>query len=208
MPDQSPFDHVQAWYAIFERVIEDYHVKDDVDQPINNPFSENTLEGLLYKKCWIDTVQWHLEDIVRDPEIKPESGMEVKRRIDKSNQERTDLVERLDDVFIDMLNLPESPAKGAVLNTESMAWAIDRLSILALKVYHMSVEVARGNAEKMDFLKAKQALLQTQRADLTKAISQLMEEVMMGKRYYKVYRQVKMYNDPSLNPVLYNKNKL
>lgn len=207
MPDQSPFDHVQSWYAIFERVIEDYHVKDDVDQPINNPFSESTLEGLLYKKCWIDTVQWHLEDIVRDPEIKPESGMEVKRRIDKSNQERTDLVERLDDVFIDMLNLPESPAEDAVLNTESMAWAIDRLSILALKVYHMNVEVARGNAEKMDFLKAKQALLLTQRSDLTKAISQLMEEVMIGKRYYKVYRQVKMYNDPSLNPVLYNKSK-
>lgn len=207
MPDQSPFDHVQSWYAIFERVIEDYHVKDDVDQPINNPFSESTLEGLLYKKCWIDTVQWHLEDIVRDPEIKQESGMEVKRRIDKSNQERTDLVERLDDVFIDMLNLPESPAEDAVLNTESMAWAIDRLSILALKVYHMNVEVARGNAEKMDFLKAKQALLLTQRSDLTKAISQLMEEVMIGKRYYKVYRQVKMYNDPSLNPVLYNKSK-
>lgn len=206
MPDQSPFDHVQSWYAIFERVIEDYHVKDDVDQPINNPFSENTLEGLLYKKCWIDTVQWHLEDIVRDPEIKPEKGMEVKRRIDKSNQERTDLVERLDDVFIDMLNPPESPAEDAVLNTESMAWAIDRLSILALKVYHMNVEVARGNTEKMDFLKAKQALLHTQHADLTKAISQLMEEVMMGKRYYKVYRQVKMYNDPSLNPVLYNKS--
>lgn len=207
MPDQSPFDHVQSWSAIFERVIEDYHVKDDVDQPINNPFSESTLEGLLYKKCWIDTVQWHLEDIVRDPEIKQESGMEVKRRIDKSNQERTDLVERLDDVFIDMLNLPESPAEDAVLNTESMAWAIDRLSILALKVYHMNVEVARGNAEKMDFLKAKQALLLTQRSDLTKAISQLMEEVMIGKRYYKVYRQVKMYNDPSLNPVLYNKSK-
>ncbi|MCH8546798.1 MAG: DUF4254 domain-containing protein [Cryomorphaceae bacterium] len=207
MPDNSPHDHVQSWYAIFERVIEDYHVNDEVDQPINNPFSENTLEGLLYKKCWIDTVQWHLEDIVRDPEIKPESGMEVKRRIDKSNQERTDLVERLDDVFIDVLNLPETPAKDAILNTESMAWAIDRLSILALKVYHMNVEVARGNTENIDFLKAKQQLLHTQRADLTRAIAQLMEEVQMGKRYYKVYRQVKMYNDPSLNPVLYNKSK-
>lgn len=198
---------VLHWVSVFNRAIDDYHINDDVNQPLNNPFAESTLEALLYRKCWIDTVQWHLEDIIRDPDIDAENGMEIKRRIDRSNQKRTDLVERLDDEFIVILQLPSEQPDTASLSTESLAWAIDRLSILALKLYHMNVEVERAPQDKEAFLKAKLVLLHTQKRDLVTAISQLMNDAASGKRYYKVYRQVKMYNDPSLNPVLYGKPK-
>lgn len=204
MPDQIAFNNVHQWFSVFEQAINDYHVLDDVDQPIKNAFEEGSLAHLLYQKCWIDTVQWHLEDIVRDPDIKPEYGMDIKRRIDRSNQQRTDLVERIDDEFIRVLELPDNQPKAATLNTESMAWAIDRLSILALKIYHMRVEVERDDSATL--LNAKYSLLLTQKNDLISAIEQLMKDVANGKRYYKVYRQVKMYNDPSLNPVLYGKS--
>ncbi len=196
--------NVLGWFSVFEQAIEDYHVNDNVDQPINNPFDEGELANLLYHKCWIDTVQWHLEDIVRDPDIAADYGMEIKRRIDRSNQKRTDMVERLDDEFIRTLDLPVKQPASASLNTESLAWAIDRLSILALKIYHMNVEVKRS--DKTSMLTAKYDLLLTQKEDLISSIAQLMEDVVAGKRYYKVYRQVKMYNDPSLNPVLYAKS--
>jgi hypothetical protein len=178
-----------------------------VDQEFNNPYEEGSLDGLLYQKCWIDTVQWHLEDLVRDPEINPDKGMEIKRRIDASNQRRTDLVERLDDEFLIRLQVPSEPKENARLNTESLAWALDRLSILALKIYHMQIEVNRADASKLSFLQAKFDVLMQQKSDLFLSISQLIEDVSKGLRYYKVYRQVKMYNDPNLNPVLYAQKK-
>lgn len=202
---QNPQSLIEHWFSIFNRAIEAYHVLDSVNQEKQNLSSDQTLDALLFQKCWIDTVQWHLEDIVRDPQINPEAGMEIKRRIDASNQERTDLVEKLDDEFIRLFNVPSEPNEGARLNTESLAWAIDRLSILALKIFHMEVEVARASGEKQNFLQAKRDLLLQQKSDLFLSISQLIEDVKNGKRYYKVYRQVKMYNDPSLNPVLYAK---
>ncbi len=190
--------------VIFQRSVDQYHVVDDVTQPINNPYEPNTIEAILYKKNWIDTIQWHYEDIIRDPQIEPEAALILKRKIDKSNQERTDLVEQIDDYFLAQFNqvvlLPE-----ATLNTESPAWAIDRLSILVLKIYHMEEEVNRSNASAEHITKCQQklAILLEQKIDLTTAIDQLLADLSIGKKCMKVYRQMKMYNDESLNPVLY-----
>jgi hypothetical protein len=193
--------------AIFNRSIEDYHQKDHVDTPISNPFELGTEAALLYQKNWIDTVQWHLEDIIRDPEISPEEALLVKRRIDSSNQERTDLVEQIDDRIIDKFKAVDL-APNAPLNTESPGWAIDRLSILALKIYHMAEEASRADIE--DELRQKNEfklkVLRVQETDLIQAIDQLLRDMGTGKRQAKVYRQMKMYNDPELNPVLYKKD--
>lgn len=191
---------------IFQRAIDDYHVHDDIDTPINNPYDEGTIENRLYLKCWIDTVQWHFEDIIRDPHIDPMEALALKRRIDRSNQDRTDLVEQIDSYFRQKYSevkvLPE-----ARINTESPAWAIDRLSILALKIYHMREQVERQDASKehKDTCTAKLNVLLEQQKDLGTAIDQLLEDIQEGRKYMKVYRQMKMYNDPSTNPVLYKK---
>ena len=191
---------------IFNRAIADYHVHDNIDTPINNPYEEGTIENRLYLKCWIDTVQWHFEDIIRDPNIDPKEALVLKRRIDKSNQDRTDLVEQIDSYFREKYNdvkvLPE-----ARINTESPAWAVDRLSILALKIYHMREQVERtdASADHKAKCQAKLDVLQEQQIDLGTAIDQLLEDIEEGKKYMKVYRQMKMYNDPSTNPVLYKK---
>lgn len=193
--------------TIFEQSIIDYHKTDDVDAPINNPYpSTSLIEHLLYHKNWIDTVQWHLEDIVRNPSIDPVEGLGLKRRIDKSNQERTDMVEYIDSYFLDQYkNAPLDP--DATINTESPAWAIDRLSILALKIYHMQVEVNRTNAsqEHINACTLKLNVLLEQQRDLSRAIDELLSDIATGKKYMKVYKQMKMYNDPALNPVLYKK---
>jgi len=191
---------------IFNRSINDYHVKDQVDQNENNPYEIGSLEYLLYRKNWIDTVQWHLEDIIREPAIAPDKALEIKRRIDKSNQNRTDLVEEVDEQILgNYRNV--TPKEGARVNTESPGWAIDRLSILALKIYHMAIEAERDNIE--TYLQQKNqnklAILNIQKDDLSLAIDQLMEDLANGERLVKVYRQMKMYNDPELNPVLYKK---
>ena len=191
---------------IFNQAINDYHVKDNIDTPINNPYAEGTIENRLYLKCWIDTVQWHFEDIIRDPEIDPAEALVLKRRIDKSNQDRTDLVEQIDTYFrekyADVKVLPT-----AQINTESPAWAIDRLSILALKIYHMREQAERNEAtpEHRTTCQAKLGVLLEQQVDLSTAIDQLLEDIEAGRKYMKVYRQMKMYNDPSTNPVLYKK---
>lgn len=191
---------------IFQRAIDDYHIHDDIDTPINNPYDEGTIENRLYLKCWIDTVQWHFEDIIRDPNIDPMEALALKRRIDRSNQDRTDLVEQIDSYFRQKYSevkvLPE-----ARINTESPAWAIDRLSILALKIYHMREQVERQDASKehKDTCTAKLNVLLEQQKDLGTAIDQLLEDIQEGRKYMKVYRQMKMYNDPSTNPVLYKK---
>ena len=191
---------------IFNQAINDYHVKDNIDTPINNPFEEGSIENRLYLKCWIDTVQWHFEDIIRDPQIDPAEALLLKRRIDKSNQDRTDLVEQIDSYFREIYK-DVKVQDDARINTESPAWAVDRLSILALKIYHMKEQVERpeASAEHKAKCQAKLDVLREQQVDLSTAIDQLLEDIEAGRKYMKVYRQMKMYNDPSTNPVLYKK---
>jgi len=191
---------------IFEAAINDYHVADNVDTPINNPYQKGTIEHDLYLKCWIDTVQWHFEDIIRDPAIEPSAALVLKRRIDKSNQDRTDLVERIDSYFLTLYK-DVTPLPEATINTESPAWAIDRLSILALKIYHMRLEAERkdATADHRQKCAAKLNVLLEQQKDLSSAINTLIEDIANGKKYMKVYKQMKMYNDTETNPVLYAK---
>ena len=191
---------------IFLQAIRDYHLKDHVDTEINNPYERNTIEHSLYLKCWIDTVQWHLEDIIRDPHIDPTEALGLKRRIDRSNQDRTDLVEEIDSYFRTTYS-EVTPLPDARLNTESPAWAIDRLSILALKIWHMQEQTERKDvdAEHIARCQAKLNVLREQQKDLSTAIDQLLEDIEAGRKYMKVYRQMKMYNDPSTNPILYKK---
>lgn len=191
---------------IFNRVIEEYHRWDDVDRPVENPYEPGTIDHLLYHKNWIDTVQWHLEDIIRDPQIDPVAALAIKRRIDKSNQERTDMVEYVDSYLLDKYREIE-PLPGARLNTETPAWAIDRLSILALKIYHMACETERTDDAHRAACRKKLDVLLAQQADLSKAIEELIEDIEAGRKYMKTYKQMKMYNDPALNPVLYGQKK-
>ena len=198
----------QVCNGVFNLAINDYHAKDNVDTPINNPYDRDSIENRLYLKCWIDTVQWHLEDIIRDPHIDPLDALALKRRIDRSNQDRTDLVEQIDSYFRTKYNdvqvLPE-----ATINTESPAWAIDRLSILALKIYHMKEQADRSDAseEHKEKCLGKLGVLLEQQQDLGTAIDQLLDDIEAGRKYMKVYKQMKMYNDPSTNPVLYAAKK-
>ena len=191
---------------IFNRAIDDYHRFDDVDHPVENPFDEGSLDHLLYMKNWVDTVQWHLEDIIRDPQIDPVEALAIKRRIDKSNQVRTDMVEYIDSYLLDKYKavVPQSDAR---LNTETPAWAIDRLSILALKIYHMRQETQRSDVDEAhrDACRKKLDVLLSQQVDLSRAIEELIEDIEAGRKYMKTYKQMKMYNDPALNPVLYKK---
>jgi len=191
---------------IFNQAIRDYHVKDNVDTPINNPYDEGTIENRLYLKCWIDTVQWHFEDIIRDPNIDPAEALILKRRIDRSNQDRTDLVEQIDSYFRQVYS-EVKPLPEATINTESPAWAVDRLSILALKIWHMREQAERQDASAEHRQKCQQKLdvLLEQQVDLGTAINQLLDDIQAGRKYMKVYRQMKMYNDPATNPILYQK---
>ncbi|QJB33520.1 DUF4254 domain-containing protein [Chitinophaga oryzae] len=194
--------------SIFDRSIQDYHRYNDVHQAISNPYEKSSIEHLLYMKNWIDTVQWHLEDIIRDPQINPAEALHIKRWIDRSNQERTDVVEYIDSYFLEQYKNVK-PAADAEINTESPAWAIDRLSILALKIYHMQEEATRADAtpEHREACQRKLDILLEQRTDLSTAIETLLADIAAGKKYMKVYKQMKMYNDPSLNPVLYKGEK-
>lgn len=196
-----------AW-KVFNQSIEDYHVLDHVDTPINNPYELNSLERILYAKNWIDTVQWHLEDIIRDENIDPVEALKLKRRIDASNQQRTDLVEYIDSWFLDKYK-EITPKTDAKINTETLAWAVDRLSILALKVYHMALEANRDSAseEHRANCQAKLDVLHTQKVDLSVSIDQLLFDIENGNVKMKVYKQMKMYNDESLNPILYQKGQ-
>ena len=196
-----------AW-EIFSKSVEDYHINDNVDFPINNPFKKGSLEQLLYAKNWIDTVQWHLEDIIRDENINPDDALKLKRRIDASNQQRTDLVEYIDSWFLQKYQ-NVTPKPDAKLNTETVAWAIDRLSILVLKVYHMNLEATRESASDEHRAKCTEKLnvLLEQKKDLSQAIDLLLEDIENGNVKMKTYKQMKMYNDESLNPVLYQKIK-
>ena len=190
-------------FKIFQESIDTYHIKDDVYQEFSNPYPKDKIEHLLYRKNWIDTVQWHYEDIIRDPEIDPVAALDLKRKIDASNQDCTDLVEYIDGYFLNKYQSVQLKA-DATINTESPAWAIDRLSILALKIYHMREEVSRKDASPGHIQKCsdKLAILLEQKKDLSTAIDQLLADIEAGDKYMKVYKQMKMYNDDELNPVL------
>ena len=192
--------------SIFDQVINDYHLTDNVDAPIRNPYNRDSIDFYLYLKCWIDTVQWHYEDLIRDTQINPSEALQLKRRIDRSNQDRTDIVEQIDTYFLKLYS-NVTPLPDARLNTESPAWAVDRLSILALKIYHMKEQTERKDAteEHCQRCRMKLNVLLEQRADLSLAIDQLLDDYQAGRKVMKVYRQMKMYNDPNTNPVLYNK---
>jgi hypothetical protein len=193
---------------IFDRTISDYHQFNEVEKQCENPFAPVTLDNLLYAKCWIDTAQWHMEDEIRNPSIQPLEVVKWKRSIDASNQDRTDMVEYIDSYFLEKYK-DIQPLITARINTESPAWAIDRLSILALKIYHMREESQRTDADEAHIIECKNklAILLQQRVDLSTAIDELLEDIEKGDKYMKVYRQMKMYNDPELNPVLYNNKK-
>lgn len=192
-------------HTIFQEVIDTYHIKDDPYQVFTNPYDKDShlIEHLLYRKCWIDTVQWHYEDIIRDPNIDPVAALDLKRKIDASNQDRTDMVEYIDSYFLDKYKDVEVQ-ENASINTESPAWGVDRLSILELKVYHMKEEATRENASQAhrDACQEKLNVLLEQRKDLSIAIQQLLDDIAHGRKYMKVYKQMKMYNDEELNPVL------
>lgn len=193
-------------WKIFNEAIVDYHKYDNIDQPIQNPYPKEQFEHLLYHKNWVDAVQWHFEDVVRDPNIDPAEALVLKRRIDASNQVRTDMVEYIDSYFLDKYK-DVKIQEGARINTESPAWAIDRFSILALKVYHMKQETERKDVseEHIAACTKKLNVLLEQHRDLSTAIEELLEDIEAGRKYMKVYKQMKMYNDPNLNPVLYKK---
>jgi Protein of unknown function (DUF4254) len=199
---------VQEWVKIFQSSIEQYHVNDDVDFEIKNPFEKDSFEHLLFLKNWVDTVQWHLEDIIRSPEISGQEVLAIKRRIDASNQHRTDLVEFIDGWFFNKFSNVKANA-NASFNTETPAWAVDRLSILELKIYHMQIEADRLGAseEHRNACQKKLDILLTQREDMCMSIAQLLDDIATGKKYMKLYKQMKMYNDESLNPILYNQKK-
>jgi hypothetical protein len=198
----------QLAFSVFEQSIHDYHVHDDIDHPVNNPYPKEKIEHLLYLKNWIDTVQWHFEDLIRDPQIDPVAALQLKRRIDAYNQQRTDMVEYIDSYFLQKYK-DVTPKAEAKINSESPAWAIDRFSILALKIYHMREEAVRADAspEHRAACQAKLDVLLEQRKDLSTAIDDLLADIASGNKYMKVYKQMKMYNDNDLNPVLYQNKK-
>jgi len=194
--------------SVFEKSVEDYHVFDDINKEVNNPYEDKSFEHLLYEKNWIDTVQWHYEDIIRDPNINPLEGMKLKRLIDSSNQNRTEMVEYIDSYFLQLYS-NITPNNNAKINTESPAWAFDRLSILILKIYHMREESIRSDVDEKHRKSCsdKLSVLIEQKKDLSLSIDQLLEDLSSGNKKMKTYKQMKMYNDETLNPVLYKKNE-
>ena len=192
---------------VFNLAIADFHITEHVDALLKNPYAEKSIEHILYSKCWIDTVQWHLEDIIRDPNINANEGMNIKRRIDSSNQDRTDMVEKLDDYYISIFR-DSLPKETATINTESPGWVIDRLSILCLKIWHMKEQVERKDTTESHkkTCEAKLSILLIQKEDLINSFDLLLDEYQEGTKRIKVYRQMKMYNDEDLNPVLYKKD--
>jgi hypothetical protein len=191
-------------YTIFQQSIDDYHLQDHVDTPIKNPFPAGSFNALLYGKNWIDTVQWHLEDLIRVPTIDPVEALKIKRRIDKSNQDRTDMVEKLDDYFLEEFKHVKAQ-QGTRINSETPAWLLDRMSILMLKIYHMKEQTERKDVspDHVKTTNAKLAVLMEQKSDMQHAYDELIDDIGHGKRRFKVYRQMKMYNDATLNPMLY-----
>ena len=193
--------------AIFEQSVRDYHMNNSVEALPRNPYAVGVLQHMLYEKNWIDTVQWHLEDIIRRPDIGDRELVDVKRKIDLLNQKRTDLVEQIDERFASLLQRHDKK-DNARMNSETPAWMLDRLSILILKIFHMREESLRQEAgpEHINQCTARLRILEQQRTDLEQCYDELMEDIQSGHRYFRLYRQMKMYNDPNLNPSLYGKH--
>lgn len=190
---------------IFRESILDYHTTDHVDAEMPRKYAENQFGQLLYLKNWIDTVQWHLEDIIRDPKNEPSFLVAIKRRIDASNQHRTDTVEQIDELlFENFKNV--TVQENAKMNSETPAWLLDRMSILQLKIYHFKEQLERNDADEthLNSVKHKLMILEIQEQDLEKCYDELMEDLGSGQKYMKLYKQMKMYNDPKLNPVFYS----
>ncbi len=192
----------QICNKIFSKSLQAYRCA-MLDRPAEAIEGLSELERILYQKQQIDNEQWDLEDEIRNPKISSERGMELKRKIDKLNQERTDLVESLDDMIFDsMQGVDYQP--NARISTETPAWAIDRLSILHIKIYRMSGEAVREDASAAHRAECRQKLviLERQLKDLSSAIDCLLEDMRNGRCQAKTYKQMKMYNDPELNPML------
>jgi Protein of unknown function (DUF4254) len=193
---------------IFRQAILDYHLQDHIDADMPLSFVDNKFGALLYQKTWIDTVQWHLEDIIRNPKIAPDNLVAIKRRIDASNQDRTDIVELIDQYLYEIfVNI--QPLKNAKLNSETPAWLLDRMSILQLKIYHFQEQIGRIGIDENHQKSVTQKLfiLNMQEADLAQCYNELIEDIATGQKLMKLYKQMKMYNDPRLNPVLYTQNE-
>lgn len=192
--------------AIFRESILDYHTTDHVDAEMPKKHQDSPFGKLLYLKNWIDTVQWHLEDIIRDPKNEPSFLVAIKRRIDASNQHRTDTVEQIDELLSEKFKHVNSEP-NAKMNSETPAWLLDRMSILQLKIYHFKEQLERNDADEthINSVKHKLMILEIQEKDLEKCYDELIEDLGAGQKYMKLYKQMKMYNDPNLNPVFYSK---
>ena len=192
--------------TVFNKAINEYHIEDNINAQVESPYNKESIEHLLHVKNWIDTAQWHMEDVVRNPNIDAVEGLDWKRKIDAQNQVRTDMVEFIDSFFLDKFKDVKTE-KTATINTENIAWALDRLSILALKIFHMAEEAERSSATEVHRISCKKKLdiLLEQQEDLSRSIDELMVDLGSGRKKIKVYKQMKMYNDPSLNPILYGK---
>lgn len=203
--DLNPYK-ASSLTAIFEQSVRDYHINNSVEALPHNPYAVGDLQHMLYEKNWIDTVQWHLEDIIRRPDIGDRELVHVKRKIDLLNQKRTDMVEQIDERFASLLQRHKK-RDNARMNSETPAWMLDRMSILILKIYHMREESLRQEAGPGHIRQCTEKLhiLEQQRSDLEQCYDELMEDIKSGHRYYRLYRQMKMYNDPNLNPSLYGK---
>jgi hypothetical protein len=191
--------------AIFRESILDYHKTDQVDAEMPKKYQDSPFGNLLYLKNWIDTVQWHLEDIIRDPKNEPSFLVAIKRRIDTSNQHRTDTVEQIDELLSEKFK-NVTFQENARMNSETPAWLLDRMSILQLKIYHFKEQLERNDADETHIISVKQKLmiLEIQEQDLEKCYDELIEDLGAGQKYMKLYKQMKMYNDPNLNPVFYS----
>ncbi|PJZ69446.1 hypothetical protein CH373_15210 [Leptospira perolatii] len=189
--------------SVFQKSVQDWHRKEALSE---NPFSKSSLEGLFYQKNQIDTIQWHVEDEIRRPDLPDSELVKLKRKIDSLNQERTDLVEQIDDMISSKYK--DVPKKNSArMNSETPAWLIDRMSILELKIYHMEEQTHRKDVSETHLknCKAKLEILLEQRKDLSVCLDELLDDLSKGDKFYKVYRQMKMYNDKNLNPSLYTK---
>ncbi|NCN08463.1 MAG: DUF4254 domain-containing protein [Leptospira sp.] len=187
--------------SVFQKSVIDWHKE---EKPSNNPYDPQSIDHTLYQKNQVDTIQWHIEDEIRRPDIPLEEVVALKRKIDALNQDRTDTVEKLDD-FVGELVKNVTVQPGARLNSESPAWLMDRMSILELKIFHMKEQVERKDAspEHLQNCQNKLNILTEQREDLILCLDELIEDYAKGIRRFKVYRQMKMYNDKNLNPSLY-----